>query len=344
MRLLSLIAAMTMALLPAFAAAQVYPTNSPVYIPTPALTSSLSAAGTVSMVTQGLGTVTARISGTNTGVAGTFQGTNEFGSSPTWTTIPVTQIGGVGGSLSNITGNGFYRLNATGFAKVRFNMTAISTGSVAVAMAGSPASAIVTASPLRRATYSASITGLTPAASATDFFSLTGSASVTVRVNRVTCSGISTAAATKSIEAVKRTTANTGGTSSAPTSAKHDVNDPTASATILAYTANPTTGTSSAPTIVKHDVNDPTASATILAYTANPTTGTSAGAIRTGFLSTNTAATSAFASAPLDWTFNSEGMEPFTLRGITEVFSLNGVGASFTAGSALSCTVSWTEE
>lgn len=296
------------------AVAQVYPTNNPTYIPTAVLpATTLAAPGDVTFNTNGLGTVVFRIAGTNTGVAGTFQVTESRAASPTWQTVGVTQVGGTGGSISAVTGNGVYRLKAAGFAQVRFHMTAISTGSAVVSGAGGPAADMLLTSPLRRATYSAAITALAPASSATDFFTLTGSATTTVRVNRVECSGISTAAATASIEALRRSTADTGGTATNPT-------------------ATP------------HDANDPAATAVVAAYTANPTVGTLVGSLRAGKLTTNTAASSAFGTSSLVWNFGDGQNEEVTLRGAAQQFALNGVGASFSSGTALQCAVTWTEE
>ena len=96
----------------------------------------------------------------------------------------------------------------------------------------------------QRATYAASITGLASASSATDIFTITGSASMVVRVTRIRISAIKTSAgADVDIQLIKRSTADTGGTATNPTAIPYDSLDPAATATIAAYTANPTTGT-----------------------------------------------------------------------------------------------------
>src|ERR1700744_968787 len=69
--------------------------------------------------------------------------------------------------------------------------------------------------PAQQRTFAATKIALAPAASATDFFPIRGSASGPVRVRRIFCSGTSTAAATAMVQVVKRSTANTGGTSTA---------------------------------------------------------------------------------------------------------------------------------
>lgn len=91
-------------------------------------------------------------------------------------------------------------------------------------------------------TYSATV-NVAAAAAATDIATITGSASVTVFVTKVIISGIQTTAGLNDILLVKRSTADTGGTSTGGTALPHDSNDAAASATVLAYTANPTTGT-----------------------------------------------------------------------------------------------------
>jgi hypothetical protein len=91
--------------------------------------------------------------------------------------------------------------------------------------------------------YSAGILALTPAALATDIFTVTGSATKTVRVVEISLQCTETTAGTVAVQLVKRSTADTGGTSTAPAAVPHDSASAAATATVLAYTANPTTGT-----------------------------------------------------------------------------------------------------
>lgn len=88
----------------------------------------------------------------------------------------------------------------------------------------------------------AAATVVASAASATDVFTLTGSASFTVCITGVTLSGTATAL-TVPVSLIKRSTANSGGTSAAVAIVPFDSTAPAASATVLAYTANPTLGT-----------------------------------------------------------------------------------------------------
>lgn len=91
-----------------------------------------------------------------------------------------------------------------------------------------------------KATYSAGAVAITPAATATDVFVISGSASKTVRVTRISASCTSTAGLTVNAAIIKRSSADTGGTSAAVTAAPLDSADAAATASVLSYTANPT--------------------------------------------------------------------------------------------------------
>lgn len=308
-----LVLALSLGLMPP-AFSQTYPTTNPTYLPAAILgATTLSAAGTVVYQVNGIGTVLVRVTGSGTGIAATMQVATERAGTLNWTTVSVQPLGSVGASRTAITATGLYRVTVPGASQIRFNLTAV-TGSIAISMSGNPGLAVVQGEPLRRITYSAIITGLAPAASATDFLTLTGSATKTVRLQRVSCSGTSTAAATAVVQAVTRSTANSAGTATAPAGVPHDTLSPAASATVAAYTANPTLGT-----IV-------------------------GSGIRTGNISTVTVASTAVPARPLEWNFGRDSAEEIVLRGIAQVFALNGNGASFSAGAALNCDLQWTEE
>jgi len=101
---------------------------------------------------------------------------------------------------------------------------------------------IVTSAPLdgAKATYHAAIQGLLLVTSATDFFTITGSATKTIRIIRIGISGTTNNAITTSINLIKRSTANTGGTSTTSTAVPNDSTNPAATAVVRAYTVNPT--------------------------------------------------------------------------------------------------------
>jgi hypothetical protein len=85
--------------------------------------------------------------------------------------------------------------------------------------------------------------GLVPAAAATDVFGVCGSATKTVIITRLQATGVATAATAADAIVVKRSTADTAGTSTAPALVPLDSSSVAATATALGYTANPTTGT-----------------------------------------------------------------------------------------------------
>lgn len=295
--------------------AQTYPTNNPTYIPTAIMPqTTLSAAGYATMNLNGISSVVFTLSGSPTTPVGTFEGA--AARSPdtvTWTTLKPAPLDGSGEMTRNVTATGVYRVNTAGLAQVRFNLASIATGSIVVSASGQPGVETVLNRPLRKATYSSAAIALSPAASATDFLTLTGSASVTVRVREVRCSGISTANATATIVGLRRSTLNTGGTS----------------ATVNA---------------LSHVSSQPGALGAVLAYTANPTTGTLAGNYRAGYLTSVTAASTTVGSQPMVWTFGDGDIEAPTLIGANATFALNAQGASFTAGFAANCSITWTEE
>jgi hypothetical protein len=94
-----------------------------------------------------------------------------------------------------------------------------------------------------KTTYSAATNGLAPALTPTDVFTITGSATKTIRVTKITFSAVKTAASTIDVLLLKRSTANNGGVSAAVTATSFDSSNAAATATVLAYTTNPTTGT-----------------------------------------------------------------------------------------------------
>lgn len=168
-------------------------------------------------------------------------------------------------------------------------------------------------------TYSAAKVGLVPANSATDIFTITGSATKIVRVTRIEIVGTTTSATPAALDVLllKRSTANTGGTS---------------------------TGS---PTPVSHDSSDGAATATVKSYTANPTTGTLVGtAIRNQKLMLMLATYTATDFPPEDriiWDFGSRG-KAIVLRGTGEVLAINLNAVTPTATASFNIAVEFTEE
>jgi hypothetical protein len=95
------------------------------------------------------------------------------------------------------------------------------------------------------ATYSAAAT-FTVASSPTDVFTITGSATKTVRILSVEISSTETTASNITYSLILRSTANSGGTSTTLVVGEHDSNNAAATAVVRSYTANPTLGTTNA--------------------------------------------------------------------------------------------------
>jgi hypothetical protein len=159
------------------------------------------------------------------------------------------------------------------------------------------------------ASYSASIIGLVAANSATDIFAITGSASKTIKVTRIAFSASQTTAAQRDVVIAKRSTSNSAGTSTSPNK-------------------------------VPHDSSSASATATVLAYTANPTIGTLTGNIRARkvFIGTTTANSDEYI---LD--FGTRPSQAVTLRGVNEVLAINLNGVT-SAGNSCDISIEWTEQ
>jgi hypothetical protein len=99
---------------------------------------------------------------------------------------------------------------------------------------------VVAVSPTGAPTYSACLVGLVAAATPTDIATLTGSASKTIYPKRILISGTQTTAAVRDILLVKRSTADTGGTTVPTTAVAWDSRNAPATAVVVGYTANPT--------------------------------------------------------------------------------------------------------
>lgn len=160
-----------------------------------------------------------------------------------------------------------------------------------------------------KASYSIGTTGLVPAASPTDIFEVYGSATKTIRVRRISYTANAASAQLNDVILIKRSTANTGGTSTSRTP-------------------------------VPHDSNSAAATATVKDYTANPTVGTAVGTIRA--VRNMSTAAAAVDVDRLEWLFGELGDEGIVLRGTGEGVCLNLNGG--TAPSAVDYHLEFTEE
>lgn len=160
-----------------------------------------------------------------------------------------------------------------------------------------------------RAGYRASITGLVPASTITDFFSLAGSPMKTVLVRSLRVWAVATAAEALELYLLKRLSANSGGTAVAAPAIALDSLDPPSGAAAQGYSFGPSA------------------------------LGTSAGAV--GNAKLYVAAAGSLVT-PVAWDFTA--MKPVVLRGAGEQLCLNLNGATFTTtGLNVDVEVEWEE-
>lgn len=162
-----------------------------------------------------------------------------------------------------------------------------------------------------RNTYGSTRQAFAPASSATDIAQLCGSSSKLIRVTKITFGGRATAVTSGDLILVKRSTANTGGTSTTPTKVPYDASAGAAAATFTAYTANPTLGTSLGSVLSQQ-------------FTlANLTTG--------------------LGNSDIVWTFGDRPATALILRAATQCVSLS-LGQATYSGGLVDVSFEWTEE
>jgi hypothetical protein len=151
---------------------------------------------------------------------------------------------------------------------------------------------------------------ITLAATPTDVFVLPGSASKTVRLRRLRIYSAATTAGTMTLSLVKRSAADTGGTSTATT-------------------------------VVPLDSADAAGSAAPLTYTANPSAlGTALGSVDTALIDFGLTA-----SGPVfDETFGQAGAQTVVLRGVAQNLAINLNGGTLPTGAQFSYVCEYTEE
>lgn len=183
-------------------------------------------------------------------------------------------------------------------------------GSSPVAIASDQSSIPVSVADSTAQAYCATSSAFTPGATPQDVFTLTGSGTKTISIRRVYLAGISSTGNVAAFFLRKRSTANSGGTSSIVTAVPRDSNNAAATAVARQYTSNPTAGTL---------VGDVWAG-----YISCPSTGVSSAG--SGF--------TVIELAPNN---------PIILRGTSQVLALNFNGSALPAGTTLLVTFEWVE-
>jgi hypothetical protein len=171
------------------------------------------------------------------------------------------------------------------------------------------------------ATFRASSAFFTPAASATDIFTINGSATTTVRILRIEIAYTASTLAGTNFFIIKRSTVNSGGTATVLTPVPLDINpSPT----------NPYVATSS-----------------VLNYTANPAgLGTTVGQIQAAFLTPDGVATVPVSDSGTKIIYDGQLQgAAITLRGVASNIAVNLAGATLGGTSGqIAVTVTFTEE
>jgi hypothetical protein len=185
---------------------------------------------------------------------------------------------------------------------------ALTTGQSAPAAMNTAAMQLVDTENLK-ATYSISGT-FTPAATPTDVVVLPGSASKTIRIKRVRVQGRATVVGDMTLALIKRSTANSAGTSTNPTVVPSDSNNAAGSAVPLQYSVNPTPGTAVG-TLDTYNLAFP------LAGTTNP-----------GY----------------DRTFSTNNDQAIVLRGVAQSLAINFGGGTVPTTGVLFYMIEYTEE
>jgi hypothetical protein len=182
-----------------------------------------------------------------------------------------------------------------------------------------PQVGVITNINTQKATYASVALALPPAASATDIACIAGASGKLIQVSKIRVSGSAGTLVSAPFTLVRRTAVNTGGTAATTTAnwanniSKLDTNSPTASATLISYSANPTI-TDAAPTYLRSQ------------YTTLPVT--SAGT----------------SIAPIMWDFANNFLDQaLTLRTTAEQACINLNGVSVSSG-LLHLAIEWTEQ
>lgn len=162
----------------------------------------------------------------------------------------------------------------------------------------------------KKATYSVVVTAATPAATTTDLANITGSATKTIKVTRVTVSGMATTAGSMDVSLVLRSAVDTAGT-------------------CVSQTA------------IALDSAQAAATSVVQACSANPTLGTIVGAVADQKL--NFGLTGATGTVIFDFGATRPSRAP-TLRGAANQLAINLNGQAVPSGGTASYTIEWTEE
>jgi hypothetical protein len=215
--------------------------------------------------------------------------------------------------VSNIpaVANTAYQVNTVGLVAVRANIVSQTSGTITVV--GSACGIPAIQKPLTAATYHFCTPEYTIPATPNDMVVLSGSATRTVKISKIRLYARQTTTAYDTFHLLKRSSANTGGSSVSVT-------------------------------IVPADSGNAAATASAVYYTSNPTVGTLLGDIST-FVTVVPTTTAAVGNTNVFELYNAKNeAQPLTLRGTAESIALNFGGVALPAGLKVQLEVTFTEE
>ena len=283
-------------------------------------------------------TITGDLTANNSNVAVETNGMGQitFGVSGTWSMsvlfeysqdgitgyAPLTCWDVNGKPVTSAAANGTYIAACTGIQKVRVRAANVVSGDAHVILvAGSgpfvgPLSVnsipIVELAPSGKAVYSSVISNLTPGATPTDIITIIGSASKDVIVTAIELFTTQTLSGTNTFFIVKRSAADTGGTSTTPTTVPYDSALGNATAVVRQYTANPTSLGASVGNVLAAKITTPAAGS--------------------------------LANDAYVFDFTRGGMlSGYVLNGVAETLALNFNGAALPGGLNITANIIWME-
>lgn len=135
---LGLILAAALAVASLAVSAQTYPYQNPTYIPGAVLAPvTISAPGDVAFVSNGLGLVSVRVTGTCTSLAAVVQGSNDATNYTALNAYPIATGASAPVPVASISAVGFWKANVEGMTSFRVHVTALAA-TCTFALAGKP--------------------------------------------------------------------------------------------------------------------------------------------------------------------------------------------------------------
>jgi hypothetical protein len=164
-----------------------------------------------------------------------------------------------------------------------------------------------------KASYSAAVNAHAPAATPTDWFTIQGSATKTIRITRIKIRGRATAANQYRVSLIKYSVFLAGGTPAAVTMVPDDSNDPAATALVQTWAGG------------------------------LPTPGTAVGKYEDESIPLAVLGTPVF-DGPVTFDYGIRPARALVLRGTAQYLALNSAAVALPGGTVFDVKIEWTEE